>query len=97
MTHNPYTPPVAEVVDVTSPRPPRPRAVRAAIYAALVVWSLYSAATGEVVQHFARGWLDGALYLLTSLVDAVTLVLLFLPASNAWFGGAWRKQVSPAA
>jgi hypothetical protein len=67
------------------------------VYAALVVWSLYSAATGELAQHFARAWYDGAIYLLTSLIDAVTVILLFLPASNAWFGGARRRSVSPVA
>jgi hypothetical protein len=54
------------------------------VYAALTAWSFFSIWSGAQRQ-FEESWIFGVLYVITSAMDIVIIVLLFLPPSNTWF------------
>lgn len=54
------------------------------LYSVLSVMSLFTLRSGFIAA-FAQGRLFGGLYLLGTILDVAVIILLFLPASNAWF------------
>jgi hypothetical protein len=54
------------------------------VYAVLAALGVILTAI-DTPASFSLGWYYGVLYLFSILLDVVTVVLLFLPVSNAWF------------
>lgn len=46
----------------------------------------------DLPASFQLAWYYGVLYLLTTLLDVATVILLFLPLSNAWFRLAGARR-----
>jgi hypothetical protein len=66
------------------------------VYAVLTGLSLISTVT-SFPEILRRPWYSGPVELLSTVMDLAIVVLLFLPASNAWFRVRGRRPADPAA
>jgi hypothetical protein len=66
------------------------------VYAVLTGLSLLSM-FGSLSEILARPWYAWSSYLLTTAMDVVIVVLLFLPAANAWYRARGRRAPQGAA
>ena len=66
------------------------------VYAVLTGLNLI-AALGDIPGTFAGPWYSSSASLLTTALDLVIVVLLFRPASNAWYRARGRRLPPGAA